>query len=55
MTTDNLMIIMLIGILLFFVFRGLALWYWKIDRIVNLLESINLELKNEGSSFSWKK
>ena len=35
---------MLIAIGIFFVFRSLFLWYWKVDRIVELLEGIDSKL-----------
>ena len=44
---------MLIAIGIFFVFRSLFLWYWKVDRIVELLEGIDsklLVLKNNTTS-----
>ena len=44
---------MLIAIGIFFVFRSLFLWYWKVDRIVELLEGIDsklLVLKNNPTS-----
>ena len=43
---------MLIGIGIFFALRSLFLWYWKVDRIVELLEGIDsklLELKNNAT------
>ena len=44
---------MLIGIGIFFALRSLFLWYWKVDRIVELLEGIDsklLELKNNATA-----
>ena len=35
---------MLIAIGIFFVFRSLFLWYWKVDRMVELLEGIDSKL-----------
>ena len=34
----------LMGIGMFFLLRNLFLWYWKISRIVELLESIDSKL-----------
>jgi len=34
----------LISIGLFFIFRAVVLWYWKINRIVELLENIDIKL-----------
>ena len=31
-------------ILLFFIFRSLLLWYWKLDKIAEHLESIDYKL-----------
>ena len=44
---------MLIGIGIFFALRSLFLWYWKVDRMVELLEGIDsklLVLKNNTTS-----
>lgn len=41
---------MLIAIGIFFLLRGMFLWYWKIDKVVDLLEGIDAKLmvlKNE--------
>lgn len=38
-TTGNL-IVLAIAVLVFFVLREVFTWYWKINRIVNLLEQI---------------
>ena len=35
---------MLIGIGIFFALRSLFLWYWKVDRMVELLEGIDSKL-----------
>ena len=35
---------MLIGIGIFFALRSLFLWYWKVDRVVELLEGIDSKL-----------
>ena len=35
---------MLIGIGIFFALRSLFLWYWKVDRIIELLEDIDSTL-----------
>ncbi len=38
--------IVIVGIVfLFFVFRELITWYWKLNKIVELLESINKKLE----------
>ena len=34
----------LLSIGIFFLLRGLFLWYWKIDKIVELLEGIDSKL-----------
>ena len=44
---------MLIGIGIFFALRSLFLWYWRVDRMVELLEGIDsklLVLKNNTTS-----
>ena len=33
-------LIILVVILLFLIFRALVLWYWKVNKIVSLLEDI---------------
>jgi hypothetical protein len=46
-TTSTAMIAILViaaALLMFFVFRAIFLWYWRIDEIVNLLHSINSKL-----------
>jgi hypothetical protein len=49
-----LVIALIVTISIFLIFRALVLWYWRIDRIVALLESINSKLdgpdepKNHG-------
>jgi hypothetical protein len=46
-TTSIAMIAILViaaALLMFFVFRAIFLWYWRIDEIVNLLHSINSKL-----------
>ena len=35
---------MLIAIGIFFLLRGMFLWYWKIDKVVDLLEGIDEKL-----------
>ena len=35
---------MLIAIGIFFLLRGMFLWYWKIDKAVDLLEGIDAKL-----------
>ena len=35
---------MLIAIGIFFLLRGMFLWYWKIDKVVDLLEGIDAKL-----------
>jgi len=35
---------MLIGIGIFFALRSLFLWYWRVDRMVELLEGIDSKL-----------
>lgn len=36
-----------ITLVLFLVFRAVALWYWKVDKIVKLLKEISDNLKKE--------
>jgi len=47
MAPIHFLISILIVIVIFLIFRALVLWYWKIDKIVKLLEMIvhNLEVK----------
>lgn len=47
MAPIHFLISILIVIVIFLIFRALVLWYWKIDKIVKLLEIIahNLEVK----------
>jgi len=47
MAPIHFLISILIVIVIFLIFRALILWYWKIDKIVKLLEIIahNLEVK----------
>ena len=35
---------LLVVIALFFIFRGLLLWYWKLDKIVEHLASIDFKM-----------
>jgi hypothetical protein len=45
-------------ILLFLLFRGVMLWYWKVNRIVSLLEDIKKNTspeKSEGQKTSLPK
>ncbi len=44
---EETLIILIISVVAFFIFRGLVLWYWKINRIVNLLESIDSKLSGK--------
>jgi hypothetical protein len=37
-------------VVLFLIFRELVCWYWKINKISNLLEEIRDELKNKNNS-----
>lgn len=46
-------IVMLVGVpvaflLFFLICRHLVLWYWKVNRIVELLESIDARLTRDG-------
>jgi len=47
MDLSGVVIFILICIVLFFVFRAVVLWYWKIDRIVKLLEDIKDSLHKD--------
>lgn len=48
---NSLLIFLLVTIVIFFIARELVCWYWKINRIVELLESIDRKLsKNNGLS-----
>lgn len=38
------------SLVIFFVGRDIICWYWKIDRIVSLLESINSKLDDKDLS-----
>ena len=38
----------IIGIVLLFVFRNFLCWYWKIDRMVELLEIIDKKLDDSN-------
>ncbi|XMB67806.1 hypothetical protein RI065_04645 [Mycoplasmatota bacterium zrk1] len=42
----NLIVVLLIGLFAFFIFREIMLWYWKINRIERLLEEQNDILSN---------
>jgi hypothetical protein len=35
----------IVSVIIFFVFRFAILWYWKIDKMVSLLEGIEKHLK----------
>jgi hypothetical protein len=35
-----------IAVVIFLVFREVVCWYWKINRVVQLLESIEANLRN---------
>ena len=37
----------LVWLLAFLILRAIVLWYWKIDRIVSLLEKIEKHLKKK--------
>lgn len=37
-------------VVLFLIFRELVCWYWKINKISNLLEEIRDELKNKNNA-----
>jgi len=47
MTPINLLIGIAIVVVVFLIFRALVLWYWKIDKIVKLLEEIIDNLKSK--------
>jgi len=47
MSLINLLIGIAITIAIFLIFRALVLWYWKIDKIVKLLEEIVSHLKSK--------
>ena len=40
-----LLAILLLLVIAFLIVRSIVLWYWKIDKIVNLLEKINFNLE----------
>ncbi len=44
-------IVIAVTVAIFFIFRTVVLWYWKINRIVDLLEDIESHL-NHGNSDS---
>jgi hypothetical protein len=35
---------LIVAVLLFLIFRAIVLWYWRVNRVVALLESIDEEL-----------
>lgn len=37
-------VVLLIAVLIFFIFRALVLWYWRIGEAINLLRSIDEKL-----------
>jgi len=43
----NPLIFLIVGIIIFLLCRELMCWYWKINRIVLLLESIDAKLGNK--------
>lgn len=47
MSLINLLISIAITVVIFLIFRALVLWYWKIDKIVKLLEEIVSHLKSK--------
>ena len=49
----GMVIFVLVG--LFLLFRAAVLWYWKLDRIVALLESISTKLGPEPAKGSTEK
>ncbi len=44
----EILIIIVVPIALFFIFRGLLLWYWGIAKIITLLEENNKLLKEQN-------
>lgn len=49
------LVVLGILILLFFLCRAIVLWYWKVDRIVALLESIDKRLQPEAEKIEDQK
>jgi hypothetical protein len=47
MVYTNIFIGIAIALATFLIFRALVLWYWKIDKIIKLLEEIVNNLKNK--------
>jgi preprotein translocase subunit SecF len=45
LTLTNVVIILVIGIILFFLLREVNCWYWKINRHIELQEETNILLK----------
>jgi len=47
-TGGNIFITLGIFLLLFFVFREIFTWYWKVNKMVSLLEQIEENTRKEG-------
>lgn len=45
---SNFLIGIVVVIVLFLIFRAIILWYWKINKIVKLLEEIANNLKKKS-------
>ena len=46
MDNNSILVWIFLGIVIFFILRELNVWYWKINEIVNKLDSINNTLKS---------
>jgi len=46
---------LILTIALFLLFRAIVLWYWKVDKVVALLESIDKKLGPEPGNGSIEK
>ena len=51
----GIVIAVIVGLGLFLILRYFWLWYWKIDRIVELLENIDNNTKQESTKKATKK
>jgi len=47
----NLALVIVLTVLAFLVFRELLTWYWKLNRIIRILERIEKNLRKEGVKY----
>ncbi len=50
MSSESALIIVAVCIVIFLICREIICWYWKLNRIVTLLEDIRRELKKTNAS-----